>query len=381
MPICSGKRLYPGSFPKIVLVLLLSGCMSEHSVTTRPVYAYPQNLEAICGKTLTLNLDNTGEFFTSGHHKEQTGEVLLSAQLLENEPEEHRQYRSLSLDFSPDNPLLITTFDAKGAANTQAFPPERISCGPDGELVLSFPSLSSYFWASVITRGKTLALWTDRKGGLVIQNRWSENLAGIIGGTTSGDAWASFAPAALASPVGDQHSPDAIASGFNTTKEGCPILDGEYEPEARIIHLDGSLAVRTAIEQFFREEIIGPHPVNQETTSVDLFTVSRSNLSALEFRLFNQGELLVTRSVAAADIRCEEARWHISGDKLFASAWLLLIGSGGVSWENLSLWRDQSGNLLVQGIFKRRNAIFLIPMGDTESLFMVFPRKPAVIAD
>jgi hypothetical protein len=91
--------------------------------------------------------------------------------------------------------------------------------------------------------------------------------------------------------------------------------------------------------------------------------------------LYEQDKLLATRVLEVAAIRCEGNRWRIEGETQFESAWLLMAASGGAHWEDLTLWRDDNGDLLVEGVFKRRVALFLIPMFDTETLFMVFPVK------
>jgi hypothetical protein len=52
------------------------------------------------------------------------------------------------------------------------------------------------------------------------------------------------------------------------------------------------------------------------------------------------------------------------------------MGSGGVSWEDLSLWRDSDGALMVLGTYRSRGAIFLIPTGNTSKMFMRFELVP-----
>jgi len=52
------------------------------------------------------------------------------------------------------------------------------------------------------------------------------------------------------------------------------------------------------------------------------------------------------------------------------------MGSGGVSWEDLALWRDVDGALMVRGTYRSRGAVFLIPAGYTAELFVRFALLP-----
>ncbi|NHN36238.1 hypothetical protein G8764_02905 [Pseudomaricurvus alcaniphilus] len=358
----------------------------------RPDYAYPQNLVSLCGQTRELTIANRGEFESSSWDAHGKSRLLLSSQLLPQEPAQQRRYQHLRIAVTPAPALTVSGFDSYGQVHTQTFAQDNIHCDEDGEMLLSFPSSSYYLWASVGSKSKVLALWTNNAGGLVLHNRWHEEMRGIVGGSISGDAWATFAAfdsaaAAAGSVVTTAHGSSTSQSSpaaqnlslSQTTAAGeatdCANLSGDYGVKSEVVHLDGSLAYRQALEQFFRVEIIGEHPVNQDKIKGDRLRVRQDLIAnTLALELYDGDEQLVSRQFESSELSCEAGRWQVKGAKKMASAWLLLIASGGVRWENLTLWRDHNGDLLVEGTHKSRSALFLIPVGDTRTLFMAFPQ-------
>ena len=365
-----------GLVANMLVILLLAGCVHQESVTTRPEYAYPQHLVSLCHEPGTLSVSNLG-IYASSEWGKSSGDLLLSSQLLPAEPAVHRDIERVRLVFAADATLLVTAYDARGDTLEHRIPAADIECGVDGELLVHFPSFSYYFWASVGTRDRELALWTNRDGGLVLHNRSKETHAGLVGGTVTTDAWALFDALSSPTPVGLESETRDGVPVESFTGNSCPQLTDDYEPVGQVVHADGSLDTRTATEQFFREEIIGIDPVNQQRRVGTRLAVHQDQ-HGIELRLYDAEELLATRLLEESMIRCEAGRWRIQGETQFESAWLLIIASGGAHWENLSLWRDDAGDLMVEGVFKRRVALFLVPMIDTQTLFMVFPLKPPI---
>jgi len=376
-----------GAYLQLILIislLVLSGCLSQHTVTTRPEYAYPQNLVSLCGRASELTIANAGKFEATGF--ESTGgaangknRLLLSAQLLQQEPAQQRRYQYLRIVVTLTPELIVTGYDKYGQVHSQTFAQDNIHCDADGELSLSFPPSSYYLWASMITRKQVLALWTNTSGGLVLQPRWHDKAWGVVGGTVSGDGWAAFDHFDSGASVVDS---GLVVSQNPAVGEAvaCADLNGNYAAEAEVVHGDGSLGHRQALDQFFREEIIGPHVVHLKKINGNRLQVQQDiEANTLEFMLFADDEQLVSRKMSGAELACLEGRWQVRGAKKIAPAWLLLMASGGVSWEDLALWRDPNGDLLVEGVHKTRNALFLIPMGDTRKLFMAFPKQKPLI--
>jgi hypothetical protein len=379
--ICCANR--HGAYLQLALsftLVMLGGCVSEHRVTTRPEYAYPQNLVSLCGQASELTIVNAGEFASTSFDRARNDDngkkrVLLSAQLLQQEPAQQRRYQYLRIVVAPGPELTVTGYDKYGQVHSQTFTQDNIHCDAGGELSLSFPSSSYYLWATMITRKQVLAMWTNTSGGLVLQPRWQEKAGGIVWGTDAGDAWAAFEhyDSSMSALNSDTAVPQNIAVGEGAD---CVDLSGNYAAEAEVVYEDGSLGRRQALDQFFREEIIGPHVVHLKKLTGNRLRVQQDiEANTLELILFANDEQLVSRKLVAKELSCEGGRWRVKGDKKVAPVWLVLMGSGGVSWESLTLWHDHNGDLLVAGVHKTRNVVLLIPFVDTRNLFMAFSKQ------
>lgn len=348
------------------------GCVHEEQVTTRPTYAFPQHLVSLCGRESQLAVANRGEFVASNS----TGKgstLLLSAQLSGEELAIQRRITHLELRVSQANGVSVTAFDGARRWLLSTIPAAHLHCDDSGEMLLDYPDDSFYFWASVGNKQRLLALWSNRDGDLVIQNRWLEEHTGLVSGTVSGDAWALF----KASTLPDATSPEIALDNGTTAAVGvaaCPDLSGTYMPDAEVVHADGSLDSRSALDQFFREEIVGAQAPGQEHGNATELRVVQDD-GGIKVGLNEDSTLLAERQLPARSLRCDAGRWVFKGDKNMHSAWLLLAASGGVYWEDLTLWRDHTGALLVEGRYTQRTLLMLIPFGGTQTLFMAFPAK------
>jgi hypothetical protein len=219
---------------------------------------------------------------------------------------------------------------------------------------------------------RLLALWSNDNDDLVIQNRWREEHTGLISGEVSGDAWALFT-ASDSVPISPGGAGVTSAPTTDTSDDCTVGLSGHYAPEAEVVNADGSLASRQAAQQFFREELVGEHPLNQADATVTELRVDQDATTGITISLHAGAETLGTRNLPAGSLACSNGRWLYSGDKAMHSAWLLLAASAGYHWEDLTLWRDRSGALVVEGRHTQRALLLLIPFGGTETLLMAFP--------
>jgi len=355
-------------------ILVLVGCVHQHDVTMRPEFAFPQNLISLCDRDSRLVVSNRGEFFAP-YQYDGTQSLLLSAQLSTTEPATQRLVSDLALHFSVTDGLEIVAVEGGRSAAPEFIPLSRMHCGSDGEMLLDYPEHNFYFWASIGEKQRTVALWTNALGDLVIQNRWREQHRGLISGTVTGDAWALFKASNIT-----PHSPAPLQTSGRETEglygPDCEDLSGRYLPAAEVVHADGSLNSRLAVDQFFREELVGKHPVNQGDISATELRIEQAVQSGIRISLYNGESLLGSRDLAASSLSCKSGRWLFEGETSLHSAWLLLAASAGVSWEDLTLWRDRVGALLVEGRYVQRSVLMFIPFGGTETLFMAFPPAP-----
>ena len=154
----------------------------------------------------------------------------------------------------------------------------------------------------------------------------------------------------------------------------CESLNGDYRTEGQVVAIDGRLDRRTAAAHFFREEIVGANAVREGGAEPTRLELIQDESTAITLNLHGPDGLLASRLLPAQDIDCVKGRWQYDGDVKAHSAWLLMAASGGVYWENLSLWRDRNGDLLVNGVYKSRTVLLLVPFGQTQNLFVAFPK-------
>jgi hypothetical protein len=360
----------------LLVIFQLNGCVNANLVTQRPVYAYPQNLTSLCENPVNVFVVNKGRFVTADYTNKSSA-LLLSPQLLQLEPAVQRQLTHVQLTVSSTHAVSIRAYGRDGMVYDYMVPEEDFTCDEQGELLLHYPDNGFYFWASYGSKKRELALWTNSAGDLVVQNRWLETQSGLVSGKVSGDAWALFA---ASQPLAETDVNEKVSINVNTLKntsgsnEGCRSLSGTYQTIGDLLTPDGQFLQRSATEQFFRKEIIGEHPVNQTfLLATKLIFESTSNGDVI-IQLFNESELLVSRKLAAKNLSCKQGRWFYDGEVKGESPWLLVIASGGVNWENLTLWQDDRGDLLLDGLYKTKGLLMLIPFGRTEKTFIAFPK-------
>lgn len=358
---------------------LVAACVHEERVTTRPRYAFPQHMTSLCGKDARLLVSNRGEFVTADRTSAGNA-LLLSVQLSGASLDTQRLITRLELDVTANKGMSVYALDGEQRWQLGHFPAENLLCDDSGELLLDFPSDSFYFWASVGTRQRLLALWTNASGDVVIQNRWREEHTGLVSGTATGDAWAIFK--ASEPPAATGSSADSLAATrIETDATSCGDLTGRYLPDAEVVHADGSLDSRPAAEQFFREELAGVQALPPDTAPATELRVAQGNDHGVMLSLYDGVTLLGSRSLPAKSLTCREGRWQFKGEKMMHSAWLLFAASGGYHWEDLALWRDRTGALLVEGRHTQRALLMLVPFGGTQTLFMAFPALEQAVTE
>jgi len=362
------------------LSFLTAGCVSEHRTTPVPDFAASPALVSLCREGADIRVANQGEFVTANRTQSSSGQVLLSSQLMPLPPEVQRQFRHLHLLVSPLAEVTLTAVDAAGEVHVFEFPHQFSRCDEQGALVMSMNPTSSYLWAAWGRMTRQLFLWTNSAGGLVLRNAWQEDYYGAVRGTASGDGWAVFAPSSTA--ASGQVATLSAAASETPPPAKCVDLSGEYAVEAQVIHTDGTLGQGSALDQFFREGIIGAHPANQFQQHGERLVIRQESANgAIELRLLDQADVLVARTIPADQVKCSSGRWLIRGDKRSASPWLLLMASGGLSWENLRMQRTDEGGLLVWVEYRARNLLFLVPITHHQTLFMVFVGFPQAAED
>ncbi len=85
---------------------------------------------------------------------------------------------------------------------------------------------------------------------------------------------------------------------------------------------------------------------------------------------------MTTRQLPADTVACEQGQWVVRGQAMTSPAWLLLLASGRLSWEDFRFWRDPDGALRASGEYRARGLIYLLPTGTTERLAMRIPLQP-----
>lgn len=359
-----------GSFALVVLGL--TGCMHMSLVTDRPEFAYPQNLLSLCERNMTLTIANRGGFVSAGGFKSDEGStdnnrILLSAQLIAGEPEWHRLIDRLQLEFIVGQGVLLTALDGHGKAFKSAIEAVDIGCVAGDELTASFATDSSYFYASVGTNHHELVFWTNAQQELVMHSRWKHSMVGLIGGAVTGDGWAIF----------DRVEFDPLAVELSSIESAvlqeCQTLSGTYDFYGENVLEDGTLDVMSAAELLFPDEVQGMFPERTSPLTGTRLVVEQSTSESLLLQLYDESELLVEREVPTAELVCESGHWQLdSSAQSVTSGWLWLMGTGGIESQQLSLWRDAAGSLLIQSESKMRGAILLVPYGDHRSWFVAF---------
>lgn len=355
----------------LLLAGLLGGCVHQDVVTVRPPFAFPQHMTPLCGREWRLVVSNRGEFYTADSSRGANA-VLLSAQLAMDDLVMQRLISHLELQGSDSRGINVHAYDGSKRWLFHTIAAEHLHCDGSGAMLLEYPPDSFYFWASVGKKERSLALWSNKAGDLVVQNRWLEEHTGLISGEVSGDAWALFKagtpPPVITPELTDK---DVAAAGAHTAS--CADLSGYYSPTAEVVHADGSLDSRSAVDQFFRKEIVGEQPLNLEPVSATQLRLSQDAGNGITLSLYDGPNLLGERHLPTSALTCQDSRWLFKGEKTMHSAWLLLAASGGVHWEDLTLWRDHTGALLVEGRHTQRTLLMLIPFGGTDTLLMAFP--------
>lgn len=351
--------------------VLLAGCYYETEVTMRPEYAYPQNLASLCDGEQHLRVVNQGPAVTDARFT-QVSDLLLSALLVPAPPDVQRQIVEVDLEWQSDGEVSLTLRDIQDRRFSYQLPRDYSQCHPDGELTVTLPASPLYVWASYGARSRELGLWRNDQGDLIVHYRLRETQSGLIGGEYNSDAWAVYRKSEREPVLAPAENLLAWLEG-RQVNSSCQMLTGDYQPEAQLVHLTGSLDKRSAREHFFRQELIGEQPVNtSEFTAIGLNIIHTSE-TGITLNLLDEQGIVGSRVLASDSLSCQGGKWHYKGDKKAHSAVLLIVASGGMYWEDMVLWRDEQGALLVDSTYKSRGALMLVPVGETQQIFMVFP--------
>ena len=337
-------------------VLMLAGC-SFKDVTAPPAYA-EQPLYSLCGHGRPLTLSNRGQY----ESRLGMGEVLLAGQLSTQPVENFLSYSAVRLEYLPDAGLQVTLISPFGAELVELLPAAWIHCAGDA-MEVKLPSDAFYIWASVGVKTRRLRLQVTADDSLVLRHLWEEKgmMAIMLPVRIGGDGWSIF-QADEAAKYGVQPAPALVAQ-----RGECQDLGGTYSMVGESVRLDGSLERRTAEAQFFRPEIMGDRALPAEGWNPVGLEISHEPDGAIVLALLRDDGSRLDRRIDAAQVDCTEGRWLLAGEKDWSSPWLLLFGSGGATWEDLVLWRDGEGALMVRGAFQSRAVVYLIPVGDISS--------------
>ena len=342
---------------------LLAGC-SYQQVSTPPDYSQ-QPLHSLCDHGKPVTVHNRGRYDSPA----QTGELLLAGQLSTRPVEDFLTYRTVRLQYLAATGLQVTLTDPWGETQNELLPGAWIRC-VDGAMELDLPSDSFYVWASVGVKNRRLRLQVTTENGLVMHHLWEEKgmMAVVFPVRFSGDAWASFQ--AVDPAEQEPAPPRQVIARIGE----CPELNGTYTVDGTSVRLDGSVDRRATEAQFFRPEVTGGMAPPAEDWSAVRLDVSQSANASIVMSLVGDDGTRIDRQLDASQLSCDRGRWFVKGAKDVSAPWLLLTGSGGITWEDLSLWRDDVGALMVRGTYRSRAAIFLIPTGVTEEIFVRYER-------
>ena len=349
--------------PTLALTLaLLAGC-SYQEMSERPYYAEAP-LHSLCEHEGPLTVGNRGIF----QNRHGGGEVLLVGQLTGQSLETYLGFRVLRLVYVPDSGLEVTLVDVLGAERSELIPAQWISCA-DNAMELELPSDAFYYWSSVGVNTRRLRLQVAADGGLVLQHLWEEKgmAVMVLPLKFSGDGWARFPPdnqAAGAEPL------PTMAVG---AVDGCPDLAATYSADGTGVKLDGTVAHLGADAHFFRPETAGDHAMQPGDAPAIALRVVHTADGDIDLTLLRADGTQLERRLDGPRLSCDHGRWLAKGTKDWTPALMMAMGSMGARWEDLVLWRDLDGSLLVHGIYRSRGAFLLIPVGaTTEELFVRF---------
>lgn len=344
-------------------IALVTGCSFNEAVQ-RPEYA-DDALYSLCDYGQPLTVRNRGIYDSGGGH----GELLLAGQLSNQPVESFLNFRSLRLEYLPNTGLGVTLISLYGLEQAELIPATWIRCVGDA-MELELPSDTFYIWASVGVKTRRLRLQVTRDDSLILHNVWEEKGMGaiVIPLKFSGDSWASF-------QLDDSAIFETPPQLAGTLIGECDGLNGNFSVHGTSVRLDGSMENRTAEAQFFRPEIVGQLAQPDGPPAVAM-GITHTAEGAIDLALLRQDDTISIRRLEATQVSCVQGRWIIKGKKDVMSPFMLLMGAGGVFWEDLALWRDSDGALLVNSTYRSRGAIFLIPAGSTSELFMRFELAP-----
>lgn len=352
------------TLPILLVVLAFVGGCSFNETIEPPGYA-DNALYSLCDYGEPLTVKNRGTYDSRAGN----GDLLLAGQLSNQPVESFLNYRSLRLEYLPDTGLRVTLVSPGGAEQSELIPASWIRCADDA-MELELPSDGFYVWASVGVTTRRLRLQVAQDDSLIMHNVWEEKGMGavIIPLKFSGDSWASF-------PLDDSAPPGALPQVPATLIGECNALIGDYRASGTAVRLDGSVDNRSAEDQFFRPEITGEQ-AQPDRSAVVALRITHTADGGIDLGLVRDDGTMSVRQLAATRVSCTDGRWTVKGEKDVMSPLMLLMASGGVSWEDLVLWRDVDGALMVRGTYRSRGAIFLIPAGHTSELFMRFDSLP-----
>ena len=344
-------------------LVLLNGCSFNETIE-RPDYA-ENTLYSLCDYSQPFTVNNHGIYDSRGGR----GDVLLAGQLSNQPVENLLDFRSLRLQYLEDTGLHVTLVSQRGVEQSELIPTTWIRCVDDA-MELDLPSDAFYVWASVGVKTRHLRLQVASDYSLILHNVWEEKGMGalVIPLKFSGDSWASFPPD---DSVTYETSPQVTTEIIGE----CDGLTGNFAVNGTSVRLDGSVDNRSAEAQFFRSEIMGDLAQPDGSPAAAL-RISHATEGGIDLTLLRQDGTPSVRRLEAARVSCEQGRWIVKGEKDVMSPFMLLMGSGGVAWEDLALWRDSGGALMVLGTYRSRGAIFLIPVGNTSEMFMRFELVP-----
>jgi len=343
--------------------LLVSGCAYE-SLTAPPAFS-ERALQSLCDCGRPLLLRNRGYYQSLNG----AGELLLVGHVANQPAEAYLGFQSVRLDYQPDKGLAVTLTGNQGTAQAELIPAEWIHCADDA-MELKLQANTFNVWASVGVKTRRLRLQVTDDGGLVMRHLWEEKgmAAVVMPVKFTGDSWASFTPDDPAD------RPAAVAAVTIASIGDCQDLSGTYALEGVSVRPDGSLDQRTATEQFFRAEIMGPPTAGENAPEPLSLQVLHTSDGGIVLRLLLPDGEHRERLLAADAVTCETGRWIAKGAKDRLPAFMLLTGSMGGSSEDLRLSRDRDGALMVHGMHRSGGLLFLIPTGtSTHELFMRFP--------
>lgn len=353
------------SLPTLTIGLAaIAGCSFNETIEP-PDYAQKPSY-SLCDYGRPITVSNRGIYDSRSGR----GELLLAAQLSKQPVESLLGIDALRLEFVADTGLQVTSIRPGGAEHTELIPSDWIRCA-DGAMELTLASDAFYIWASIGVKTRRLRLQVATDDSLLMQHIWQEKGVGafVIPLKFTGDGWASFLPRG---PAG-QAAPVNVAS---PPTGGCAGLQGRFSANGTSVRLDGSVEARSAEAQFFRPEITG-QPVQTDAPAVQALRITQTAEGGIGLTLMREDGTSSERWLEASRVACAQGRWNVNGKKNAMSPLLLLMGTGGTTWEDLVLWRDVDGALMVRGTYRTRGALFLIPAGNTSELFMRYELAPA----